>query len=177
MTDLLLRTADGIAGLLGRAMTLVLGFVVLVIGYQVVARYVFRAPPEWGYDMIVYPMGMLYVLAGGYAFRQGAFVLLDTFVGRLAPRRRALLDLFIAPLSALFCAALLWGAWDWAGSSWRMAETTGSSARIPVWPFKWALVLGAAALLFQVAAKAVRDFRVATGRAEPPPPSQERFET
>jgi TRAP-type mannitol/chloroaromatic compound transport system permease small subunit len=177
MTDLLLRAADGIAGLLGRVMTLVLAFVVLVIGYQVVARYVFRAPPEWGYDMIVYPMGMLYVLAGGYAFRQGAFVLLDTFVGRLAPRRRALLDLVIAPLSALFCVALIWGAWDWADRSWRMAETTGSSARIPVWPFKWAMVVGAAVLLLQVAAKAVRDFRVATGRAEPPPPPQERFET
>lgn len=177
MADLLLRAVDGLAGLLGRAMTLILGFVVLVIGYQVVARYVFRAPPEWGYDMIVYPMGMLYVLAGGYAFRQGAFVLLDTFVGRLAPRQRALLDLATAPLSALFCVALIWGGWDWAERSWRMSETTGSSARIPVSPFKWALVLGATVLLLQIAAKAVRDVRIATGRALPPPPPQERFET
>jgi TRAP-type mannitol/chloroaromatic compound transport system permease small subunit len=177
MTNLLLRAADGIAGVLGRAMTLVLGFVVLVIGYQVVARYVFRAPPEWGYDMIVYPMGMLYVLAGGYAFRQGAFVLLDTFVGRMAPRRRALLDLVTSPLAALFCIALLWGAWDWAESSWRMGEVTSATTRIPVWPFKWALVLGAAVLLLQVAAKAVRDLRVATGRAEPPPPPQARLDT
>jgi hypothetical protein len=39
------------------------------------------------------------------------------------------------------------------------------------------MMVGAAMLLLQVAAKAVRDFRVATGRAEPPPPPQERFET
>lgn len=169
MTDLLLRAADGIANILGRAMTLVLFFVVLVVGYQVIARYVFRAPPEWGYDMIVYPMGTLYVLAGGYAFRSGAFVLLDTFVGRLAPRRRALLDLLIAPLSALFCVVLIWGAWDWAERSWRMAETTGSSARIPVWPFKWAMVVGAAVLLLQVTAKAIRDLRIAIGWAEQQP--------
>jgi TRAP-type mannitol/chloroaromatic compound transport system permease small subunit len=177
LTDLLLRAADGVADLLGRAMTLVLGFVVLVIGYQVVARYVFRAPPVWGYDMIVYPMGVLYVLAGGYAFRKGAFVLLDTFVGRMAPRRRALLDLVMSPLAALFSVALLWGAWDWAERSWRMAETTGPPTHIPLWPFKWALVLGAAVLLLQVAAKAVRDLRVVTGRGEPPARSQARLDT
>lgn len=153
----LLRLVDGLNEAVGRAMVVVLFFVIGVICYQVVARYVFRAPPEWGYDLMVYPTSVLYVLAGAYALKNGAFVHLDTLVDKLSPRSRRLLDIVTYPVAALFCVAMIWGSWTWAFHSYAMGETTGSPMRLPVWPFKMALLVGSILLFLQSTAKLVRD--------------------
>lgn len=159
--DLFLKAVDQLNEWAGRVMGVVACGVILLICYQVITRYVFKDPPIWAYDVIVYSMGSVYVMAGGYALLKNAHVNVDIFVTKLSPRKRAILDLFLFPIFVLSCVSLIWGGWEWAWKSFAMREKSGSPSGIPIYPFRFVIIIGTIMLLLQGIAKFIRDFRKA----------------
>ena len=123
-----------------------------------VARYAFRAPTVWAFDISYMMYGALFFMAGAYTLSRGGHVRGDIFYRMWAPATQAKLDLV---LYILFFfpggLALVYAGFGQAAQSWRYGEVSVySPANIPVSPLRTLVPLGAALLALQGVAEVCR---------------------
>lgn len=128
------------------------------ICYEVFARYLFRAPTTWAFDVSYMLYGTLFMCAGGYTLSRSGHVRAD-FLYRMAPARvQALLDLVLY-LLFFFPAmiALVWFGWDFFAQSLHQNERSSFSPVGPyIWPFKFVIPAVGALMILQGVAEVVR---------------------
>ena len=78
----------------GKLMVAVTLLAVFVITYEVVMRYVFGLPTNWGHELMTLLFGAQYMLSAGYCHYHRAHVRVDVFYSTRKLRTRAYLDLF-----------------------------------------------------------------------------------
>ena len=103
------------------------GFMVAIMFYEVVMRYVFEKPTLWVNEMCLWIAGMVYLLAGLYVMQQRGhiriFILYD-----MAPRNvQRVFDLISTLLIVAFAAALVWGGYGEAMQKFQRWETFGTA--------------------------------------------------
>ncbi|TPG46489.1 TRAP transporter small permease subunit [Roseomonas nepalensis] len=129
-----------------------------VVTYEVVARYVFRAPTTWGYDVTYMLYGTLFMMAGAYALSRNGHVRGDFLYRKLSEPRQGWLDLVLYLLfffPAIF--AFMISGWHFFEESLRQNERSMFSPSGPViWPFKFLIPLVGVLLLLQGLVELVR---------------------
>ena len=144
---------------------------VLVMVVEVVRRYGFNEPIMGIQDVDCAYFGAFYTMAAAYTLRVGGHVRVDVIWSMFSPRNRAIIDLITFPVFALFLGGLLYAGWvfgmnsTWiAGIGWNL-EVDQSHLRLPLYPLKWSLFIGAVMLTTQALIKLVRDLTLgATGK-------------
>lgn len=140
----------------------VLGYLALgltiSIFYEVISRYIFNSPTTWAYDVSIYFVGLMVMLAGGYALLENAHVAIDVFAERLPSRAKKLIDLLLDIILLFSVGILLWKGWNQALYSIKINEHYTSLLSPPIYPLKMAIPVGAFLLLLQGLAKTIRDF-------------------
>lgn len=155
---MILRAADGLTRAAGALGTLCFGAVIVVMLFEVVARYVFAAPHIWTTETVAMLNGVGFLFAAGLALREGAHVGIDVAARRLPARLRG--AILAAFLLLVFAPLLLW-LLDVAATRTLTALATGevddvSPWRRPVWPFHAALAAGLFCFAVSVAAEGLR---------------------
>lgn len=107
-------------------------FIVCIIFYEVVMRYVFLAPTLWVNEMSLWVGGGIYLTAGLYALQQRShiriFVLYD-----LAPRwMRRLFDSLSVLCVCIFAFSVVWGGFGEAKAKFLRWETFGTAFDPPI---------------------------------------------
>ncbi len=129
-----------------------------VVVYEVVARYAFRAPTNWGYDVSYILYGTLFMMAGAYTLSRNGHVRGDFLYRNFPPRRQAWFDLVLYLLfffPAIF--AFMISGWHFFADSFRQNERSMFSPSGPViWPFKFLIPVVGFLLLLQGAVEVVR---------------------
>lgn len=160
-----LSVIDNISEWTVRIIGFVIPLIVVLIGYEVVMRYIFNQPTIWVHELSLLLWGSLFMLAGAYILLHGGHVNMDLVYARLSPRKRAIIDLVTSLLFFFFCGVLLWKGWIMASKSLAILEHSGSFWNPPVYLVKLTIPLGAFLLILQGIAKFVRDLMTtATGR-------------
>lgn len=162
---------------IGKLMVGVTLLAVTVITFEVVMRYLFGAPTNWGHELMTLLFAIFYVAAGGYAHYYRAHVRVDVFYSTRSERTRAILDLITSVPFFLFTIVLLYTSWQFYWSSQTMeagAEVLGMA--VPgersftdwgpaYYPIKFMMPFGAFLLILQGIVWLIRDIHmVATGR-------------
>lgn len=129
---------------------------VLVMGFEVVMRYVFGAPQLWTQDTVVMLVGSCFALGGVAALHEETHIRITVFYDRAGPFLRRCLDIFADAAALLYLGLLGWGAWINARLSFRLRETTGTS-----WDSPLPMVLKAFLLASVVMMALIALFRVA----------------
>jgi TRAP-type mannitol/chloroaromatic compound transport system permease small subunit len=140
---------------------------ILVVVYDVVARYVFNAPTMWGYEVGI-ALGMsLYCFGYAYTESKHGHVRVDVFYIHLSQRGKAIVDtvggfIFFLPTIAL----VVFAAWNKMWWSWDVMEKSVEGYWYPPWyPLRTMIFLGFALLLVQGLANLYRSvYRLAKGR-------------
>src|SRR3954465_5130188 len=65
---------------------------VLVVAYEVVARYVFNTPTIWSFDMTYMLYGTIFMLGAAFALHKGAHIRTDFFYEKWTDRTRGIVD-------------------------------------------------------------------------------------
>jgi len=130
----------------------------VAIFYEVVARYAFRAPTTWAYDVSYMLYGALFMLAGAYTLSRNGHVRGDFLYRQWRPRRQAAMDL---ALYLLFffpgILALIYAGWDFAKLSWLIKERSSVSPfGPPVYHFKMLIPFAGLLMLLQGIAETIR---------------------
>ena len=107
-------------------------FVVAIIFYEVVMRYVFLAPTLWVNEMSLWVGGGIYLTAGLYALQQRShiriFILYD-----MAPKwMRQLFDVLSVLCVVIFAFAVVWGGYGEAKAKFLRWETFGTAFDPPI---------------------------------------------
>ncbi|HEV8647096.1 MAG TPA: TRAP transporter small permease subunit [Burkholderiales bacterium] len=157
MNGYLLRI-DRISAWTGKAFAWCIVGLTTVVCFDVVARYVFNAPTQWGGDASLMLYGTLFMMAGAYTLSRNGHVRGDVLYRFLPARVQAGLDL---GLYLLFfvpgIAALAWFGVGFFWESWGFSEKSQiSSSNIPIYPLKLVIPLAGAVLLLQGAAEIAR---------------------
>ena len=152
-----LHFIDLISDWVGRVVSYLIFFLALIIGYDVLARYLFNSPTRWAYELSIMFFGTFVLLGGAYSAVKGGHVNMDV-VYNLFPRRvRALLDVITFFVALAFVGVLLWKGGATAWDSIKILETDSTLWGPPIYPFRTMLPLGAFLLLLQLIAKLIRD--------------------
>ncbi|TWG63601.1 TRAP transporter small permease subunit [Aminobacter sp. J44] len=149
---------DRISGWVGRAFAWLILMMAFGMGYEVMVRYLFRAPTSWAFDMSYILYGTLFMMGGAYTLSRNGHVRGDFLYRLWSPRAQASIELV---LYFLFffpgILALIFAGWKYAGRSWRYLEvSTNSPAGIPIFHFKTVLVAAGVLLFMQGIAQVCR---------------------
>lgn len=153
-----IRFADRLSAWFGKVFAWCVMVMTLGVGYEVVVRYLFRAPTPWAFDLSYMMYGTMFMMAGAYTLSRDGHVRGD-FVYRLwRPRTQASVELV---LYFLFffpgVIALVFSGWRYASRSWRYLEvSTMSPANIPIFQFKTVIIAAGILLFIQGVAQVFR---------------------
>jgi TRAP-type mannitol/chloroaromatic compound transport system permease small subunit len=124
---------------------------ILALVYEVTARYAFKAPTEWAYDVTYMLYGTIFMLGAAFTLLKKAHIRTDLFYNKWTPRTQGLIDtvmylLFYFPGIIFFLVA----GYDYAAHSWVTGEHTSLSPWRPIiYPFKAVIPVTAFLLLVQ----------------------------
>lgn len=108
-------------------------FFVVIVGitaYEVVMRYVFKAPTIWVHEITVVLAAAAFVIAGPYVHARRGHIAITYFVERMPSGTRRVVTL-VSSLITLVCLAFLaYAAVDQAHVSLRDMETSGTALNI-----------------------------------------------
>lgn len=154
---------DRISGWTGHFIAMWSVLAVFVYYYEVIARYVFNSPTNWAHESMFLMFGMMYLLSGAFALREGSHVRVDVLYQYLPLRARAILDIVTSISFFIFVIAMLWTGWTFAADSIAVWEVSFTEWAIQYWPVKLAIPVGAALILLQGIAELIRSLAVLTG--------------
>jgi len=141
----------------GKVFSFLLPALAFVMGFEVVARYVFNNPTIWGYELSMFLFGAASILGGAYTLRWRGHVNVDILTSRLSPRQSALLNLITSVVFFAFVGTLLWKGYVFAAKSVAGLEHTDTLWSPPIYYFKITLPVGAALIVLQGIADQLRN--------------------
>jgi TRAP-type mannitol/chloroaromatic compound transport system permease small subunit len=149
---------DSISAAVGKLFGWCIVGLTVVVGYDVLMRYAFRAPTAWAFDAAYMLYGTLFMMAGAYTLSRNGHVRGDMFYREWPVRRQAAVDLLLYCLFFLpGILALVWSGWTYAETARLVNERSFSSPGGPIiWPFKFIIPLAGALLLLQGIVEIVR---------------------
>jgi TRAP-type mannitol/chloroaromatic compound transport system permease small subunit len=156
--DKLLRAIDGISEWSGKTVSWLVLILTLIIGYEIVMRYVFNAPTKWSFD-ISYMLGGSYFLLGeAYTLLKKKHVRIDIFYSRFSERKKARVDiLFYLVFFFPLWIGLLYYMIPYVYLSWITDERSMQGYWMPIlYPFKTVMPVGIFLFLLQGAAEFTR---------------------
>jgi len=154
----LLFFIDSLSTWTGKAFAWLIMVLTLGVSYEVLVRYVFRAPTTWAFDFSYINYGAMFLMAGAYTLSRGGHVRADVVYRFLKPRTQATVDLILYVIFFLpAVAALIYSGWKYAATSIRFKEVSiFSPAGIPIFPLKTLIPVTGVLLLLQGIAEITR---------------------
>jgi len=144
-------TIDTISLWTGRVVAWLTLPLMLVIVYEVSARYLFTAPTRWAYDISRMLYGAMFVLGAAYALSKGVHIRADFIYRRWSVKTQGWVDtlLYVVcyfPTMAIF----LWVSTEWAWISLSRGERGTDTAWMPLLgPLKSCVPIGISFLILQ----------------------------
>jgi TRAP-type mannitol/chloroaromatic compound transport system permease small subunit len=154
----IIRVIDTISEWSGKIVCWLVLIFTIVLGYEIVMRYVFNAPTKWAFDISYMLGGTYFWLGGGYTLLKKKHVRIDIFYRTFSIRKQALVDIFFSlifffPLWGLLLYELI----PYVYLSWVTDERSMQGYWMPIlYPFKTVMPLGVALLLLQGFAELMR---------------------
>ena len=164
----LVRTIDAVSTAAGWLAGWFIVPMTLAVMYEVIARYAFRAPTVWSYELGYMLYGAQFMLAAAYTLLKGGHIRTDVLYERWSAGTRATVDavcyvLFFFP--GMLC--ILYAGAVEARHAWEIGERTGLriiGVSVPMYALKSIIPLTAALLLLQGVAELIRCGRLMRSR-------------
>jgi len=157
-------------GALSTALLVVSAIAVLlsmVVGTaDVIGTQLFLSPLHGATEGITELMVILVFLALPHVQRARRNIRVELVYSRFGPRPQSALDAVTAAAALVFFGLVFWQGLDAFSFSWRVKESTMSLVRIPIYPAKFAILLGAALTILQLVVDLIESTRAAIGSTE-----------
>lgn len=149
---------DSLSTWVGKAFAWLILLLTFGVSYEVLVRYVFRAPTTWAFDVSYIAYGAMFLMAGAYTLVRNQHVRADMIYRNWRPRVQAALDLTLYIIFFLpAVSALIYSGWGYAERSISYREVSiFSPAGVPVFPLKALIPLTGVFLLLQGIAEIIR---------------------
>lgn len=131
---------------------------VLVVSYEVIARYAFGAPTVWSFDLTYMLYSTIFMLGSAYALHKGAHVRTDFFFEKWSIRTQNMIDsiAYIVLFFPALCVFLIVSGHE-AWYAFNIGETSEQTPWRPIlWPFKAVVPLTCLLLMIQGVSETIK---------------------
>jgi TRAP-type mannitol/chloroaromatic compound transport system permease small subunit len=156
-----LKTIDSINDLIGNSLSYLSVVIIVMVCWEIVARYFFNSPTIWASDGTVMLTGFMVILTGGHVQLHKRHIRIDSLYSHLGSKYRAIFDILTYILFCLFIYALVWHGTLFAWESIKVRETAGTPWNPIVYPLKAAIPIGGFLLWVQRTIDVVREAHTA----------------
>jgi TRAP-type mannitol/chloroaromatic compound transport system permease small subunit len=164
-----LEAIDAISEWTGRITAFLIPGMMLIMTYEVVARYLLKSPTIWAMESTQYLFLATTALGGAYVLRHGGHVNVPILYDRLSTRTQAIVDVVTSLFFFFFMVALFGASWITTVESVFYLEHSPTYWEPPIYPVYIVMTAGIFLIILQALAKLVRDFATAiTGKVESP---------
>jgi TRAP-type C4-dicarboxylate transport system permease small subunit len=146
--------------------------IIFLLGFLVCAdvfgRAIFNSPVKGTPEIVSMSIVIICFLLAGYSVQSGGMIYTDVVSGMFGLRGRAFAQFMSAVLGIVFFGIIVWGSYEPTLHAIASGEYEGEGAlRVPVWPARVIVVIGAVLVVASYALHAVGAIRaLVTGRAE-----------
>jgi len=123
---------DVVSLILSRVSMIGVVFVVCVMFYEVVARYVFTKPTLWANELSLWVAGFVFLLAGLYAMQQRSHIRIYIIYDIMPRWAQKTADMFSVFLIWVFTFALVWGGFNESYAKFMRMEAFGTAWDPPI---------------------------------------------
>jgi TRAP-type mannitol/chloroaromatic compound transport system permease small subunit len=162
---------------IARALLAAAAVIIFLLGFlvcaDVIGRAFFNAPVKGTPEMVSMSIVIICFLLAGYSVQSGGMIATDVVAGAFGTRGRAFAQLLSAVLGIIFFAIIVWGSYEPTLHAIVSGEYEGEGAlRVPVWPARTMVVIGAVLVVLSYAVQAVSALAtLVSGRAGDAAPS------
>ena len=154
----MLFAIDRFSTIIGKLFAWSIVLLTIQVTYEVVARYAFAQPSQWGYDASYMLYGTLFMMSGAYALARNGHVRGDFLYRKWSARGQAGMDL---TLYIIFffpgILALVFAGWNFFRLSLAQNEHSAfSPAGLLLWPFKLMIPVVGVMMILQDLAEVAR---------------------
>ena len=162
----LLSMIDSLSLFMGKLFSYLILPITLLEAVEVVLRYVFDSPTDWGWELATHLAGAMFIMGAAWVLLNDKHVRTDLIYGKLTRRMQAAFDVFFfTTIFFSFAITLTFKSWNQAIYSAKIFERTFSMWGPPLFPLKIIIATGFTILLLQGFAKWSRDIHyLITGR-------------
>ncbi|MGQ0546932.1 MAG: TRAP transporter small permease subunit [Betaproteobacteria bacterium] len=131
---------------------------VVIVSWEVFARYGFNAPTIWSFDLTYMLYGTIFMLGAAYALHKGAHIRTDFFFEKWSIRTKGVIDstayiVFFFPSIFIFLIV----SWDEGWYAFTINELSEQTPWRPIlWPFKMVVPLACFLLLVQGVSETIK---------------------
>lgn len=123
---------DIISLIIGRIAMILVAFIVLVMFYEVVSRYVFARPTLWANELSLWIAALVLLFAGLYAMQQRSHIRIYVIYDMMPRWAQKTSDVISLTLLLFFTFALVWGGYTDAKTRLLRMETFGTAWDPPI---------------------------------------------
>ncbi len=130
----------------------------LLVSYEVVMRYFFNLPSNWGYDVCWMLYGMSFMIGGAYTLLHKGHVRIDIVYNVMSPRAQRIFDSVAYAVFFLFVTIIFtWAGFKFAADAWISGEYLSTSTwKFPSGPIKTVIPVAYFLLSLQSLAELIR---------------------
>jgi len=134
----------------GRATAWLTGLLMMLVCYNVAARYLFNNSEAWRTELEWHLFSLIFLLGAGYALKHDKHVRVDLFYANFSEKGKALVN-FLGTLIFLipWCAIIIYASYKYAYNSWLINEGSPDNGLPARYLIKSAITLGMSLLLLQ----------------------------
>ncbi len=144
-----IKIVSNINELVGKIAAFLMAPLVLITVYEVIMRYLVKRPTIWAWDLNIQVFAGIAMLGGGYTLLQKGHVVVDVFVMKMDPRKRAWLDIMTSFFFFAGIIVMILGGWEMAWMSIKAGETMPTVWAPPYYIMKLLVPVGAFFVLLQ----------------------------
>lgn len=123
---------DWVSIAISRVTMFLIAWVVVIMFFEVVMRYVFEKPTLWVNEMSLWTAGAIYLLAGLYVMQQRGHIRIFILYDMVSRTWQRAFDTVSTVLICLFSAAVVWGGFNEARDKLLRWETFGTAWDPPI---------------------------------------------
>ncbi len=150
---------DAFVDVVGRITSWLALGIALVMGANVLMRYVFSYGFIWAQELEWHIFVPICLFGMSYALLHGEHVRVDVLYQYFRPRNKHLVDFISACISIAFCAIVIWLSAPYVYQSWVIGEGTANPGGIEYrYIVKSLIPIGFAILLLQSVSEAIKSY-------------------
>lgn len=150
---------DGIVGIIRKAgdmASLLILLIMAIVTYEVVSRYAFNAPTTWAWLINKQLFGVFVLVAGGYTLVHKSHIRIEMLYDHFPPLMRTIVRGLTLLAALIFLGSLLWKGTVMGLEAWETKEVATGVFKLPLYPLKLFMPLGAALFLLGCIATAFK---------------------
>ena len=127
-----------------------------LVTYEVISRYAFNSPTSWAWLINKQLFGVFVLISGGYALVHNHHIRIEMLYERFPPSLKVGVRWLTLIAASCFLGSLLWKSAVMALEAWETGEVAMGVFKLPLYPLKLSIPIGASLFLLGCVAKAFR---------------------